>query len=191
VKVVNHTLAVLMPVLREGGMVGHIAIEPEAAEPPIRQIKMNFFAQTPLGTDGAVTYDQHPDHQLGINRGPANGAVEQGQLAARPIESHHFAGGDRCSADRTPRLPRPQIAACRVALQTAADAAQFPGVRFGRSSSLAACPGALQPEAGQVTHPFALSWSSSSTASNRGGMADVHANGGASNLAPRIDHTWL
>ncbi len=62
-------------------MVGHIAIEPEAAEPPIRQIEVNLLAQAPLGANaGAVTYDQHPNHQLRINRGSTNGTVEWSQF---------------------------------------------------------------------------------------------------------------
>ena len=45
---------------------------------------MNFLAQTPLGADAeAVADQQHADHQLGINRGPACGAVEAGQMLAQ------------------------------------------------------------------------------------------------------------
>ena len=33
-----------VPVLRERGMIGHIAIEPEAAEPAVRQIEVNLLA---------------------------------------------------------------------------------------------------------------------------------------------------
>src|SRR3979490_1589964 len=78
-----------MPVFRERGVIRHAAIEPEAAEPPIRQIEVNLLAQTPLGADaGAVTYDQHPDHQFGINRGPANGAVERSQFPPQLAKLH-------------------------------------------------------------------------------------------------------
>jgi len=34
-----------MPVLREGGMIGNIAVEPEPAEPPVRQIEVDLFAE--------------------------------------------------------------------------------------------------------------------------------------------------
>jgi len=38
---------------------------------------MHLFAQPALGTDPHdVADDQHPDHQLGIDRGAADGAVE-------------------------------------------------------------------------------------------------------------------
>ena len=40
-----------MPVLREGGMIGHIAVEPEPAEPPVGQIEVDLFAQAPLGAN--------------------------------------------------------------------------------------------------------------------------------------------
>ncbi|MEA2880534.1 MAG: hypothetical protein QOF14_5730 [Hyphomicrobiales bacterium] len=70
-----------MSVLREGRVVGHIAIEPEPTKPTIGQIEVNLLAQTPLGADAeAVAYDQHSDHQFGIDRGSTNGAVEWSQL---------------------------------------------------------------------------------------------------------------
>jgi len=73
-----------MPVLREGGMIGHIAVEPEPAEPPVGQIEVDLFAQAPLGADTeAVADDQHPDHQLRINRRPSQRAVERRELAAQ------------------------------------------------------------------------------------------------------------
>ena len=40
-----------MPVLREGGMIRDIAVEPEPAEPPVRQIEVHLFAETPLRAD--------------------------------------------------------------------------------------------------------------------------------------------
>jgi hypothetical protein len=42
---------------------------------------VNLIAQTPLRSNAeAVTDQQHPDHQLGINRSPADGAVEWRQV---------------------------------------------------------------------------------------------------------------
>jgi hypothetical protein len=38
-----------MPVLREGGMIRDIAVEPEPAEPPVRQIEVDLFAEASLG----------------------------------------------------------------------------------------------------------------------------------------------
>src|SRR5262249_3075743 len=59
------------------------------AEPPIRQIEMHFLAQASLGADAeAVADDQHPDHQLRINRWPPKRAVERRQLPPQLTEFH-------------------------------------------------------------------------------------------------------
>jgi len=64
----NRSLCV--PVLREGRMIGHIAVQPEATEPPIRQIEVNLLAQPPLRSDAeAIADQQHPDHQSGSTAG--------------------------------------------------------------------------------------------------------------------------
>src|SRR5262249_27623804 len=47
-----------MTVLREGRMVGDVAIEPKAAEPAIRKIKVDLFTQAPLGADAKAVSDQ-------------------------------------------------------------------------------------------------------------------------------------
>ena len=78
-----------MPVLREGRVVGHRAVQAEPAEPAIGEIEVNLFAQPPLRADAeAVTDDQHPDHQLRIDRRPARLAVERPQLLADVAEVH-------------------------------------------------------------------------------------------------------
>ena len=65
-------------------MVGDITVKPEPAEPPVGQIEMDFLAQAPLGADAkAITDDQHPDHQFGINRWPSYRAVERREFAAQ------------------------------------------------------------------------------------------------------------
>lgn len=51
------------------------------AEPAIGKIEMDLLAQSPLGSDAvAVADDQHPEHQFGLNRGPAGGTVGIGQM---------------------------------------------------------------------------------------------------------------
>src|SRR5689334_11559412 len=78
-----------MSVLREGGMVRHITIQPKATKPSIGQIKVDFLAQATLGTDAeAVTYDQHSDHQLRIDRWPAYSTVEWSQLSPQIAQLH-------------------------------------------------------------------------------------------------------
>ena len=48
---------------------------------------MNLLAQPPLRADAeAVADDQHPDHQLRINRRPTRLAVKWRQLAPHPVE---------------------------------------------------------------------------------------------------------
>jgi len=70
-----------MPVLGKGRVVGHIAVEPQSAEPAIGQIKVDLVAQPPLRANAeAIADDQHPDHQLWINRGPPNVAVVRPQM---------------------------------------------------------------------------------------------------------------
>jgi hypothetical protein len=52
-----------------------------AAEPTIRQIEVDLLAEAPLRSDAEGVADQgHPDHQLGINRGPTDAAVEGHQV---------------------------------------------------------------------------------------------------------------
>jgi hypothetical protein len=68
-------------------MIGYMAVEPKPAKPPIGQIEMDFLAQTPLGADAkAITDDQYPDHQLGIDRWPTHRAVEGGQLPPQIVQ---------------------------------------------------------------------------------------------------------
>ena len=63
-------------------MIGHLASEPEPAEPSISQIEVDLFAKTPLRADAeAVADDQHSDHEFGINRGPSHAAVERRQFS--------------------------------------------------------------------------------------------------------------
>ncbi len=68
-------------IAREGRVIGHLAVQAQPAEPPIGQVQVDLLAQPALRADGkAVAHDQHADHQLGIDRGPADGAVVAGQL---------------------------------------------------------------------------------------------------------------
>ena len=72
-----------MTVLREGGMVGHTALQPEPAEPAIGEVQMNLLAQAALGADAkAVANEEHPDHQFRIDGGPSHRAVERAQMRA-------------------------------------------------------------------------------------------------------------
>jgi len=70
-----------LPILGEGRVVRHLAIEPEPTEPAIGQVQVHLLAQPPFGTDAvAVPNQQHPHEQFRINRRPAGTAVERRQV---------------------------------------------------------------------------------------------------------------
>jgi hypothetical protein len=65
-----------VPVLGKGRMVGHGAVQAQAAKPAIGEVQVDLVAKPPLGADAAAIADQqHADDQLGIHRGTADGAV--------------------------------------------------------------------------------------------------------------------
>jgi hypothetical protein len=63
-------------ILREGRIVRNLAVEPQPAEPTIGQIEVDLIAQPPFRANAeAIADNQHPDHQLGIDRGSSHLAV--------------------------------------------------------------------------------------------------------------------
>ena len=73
-----------MAIDREGRVIGYRVVEIEPAEPAIGQMQLDFLAQLTLKTDAiAVADHQHPQHELGVDRGPADVAVESRQLIAQ------------------------------------------------------------------------------------------------------------
>ena len=69
---------------RESRVIGDLVIEIEAAEPAIGKVKLDLLAQPALKTDAvAVADDQHPDHELGVDRRPADLAIEGFQPLAK------------------------------------------------------------------------------------------------------------
>ena len=72
-----------VPVLRERRVIGHCILETETTEPAVGQVEVHFFAQAPFRADAeAVAEQQHPHHQLGINRGATRVAVERREVLA-------------------------------------------------------------------------------------------------------------
>src|SRR5215469_15594421 len=72
-----------MAIDREGRVIGHFVVEIETAEPPKGEMKLDILTQLALEADAvAVANDQHPEHQLGIDRRPADLTVEG--LQSRP-----------------------------------------------------------------------------------------------------------
>jgi hypothetical protein len=61
------------PVHRERRMVWNLVVEIELAEPAVRKVQRHFLTQPALMSNAVAVADQeHPDHQLGINRGSAD-----------------------------------------------------------------------------------------------------------------------
>ncbi len=57
-------------------MVRHSVVEPQAAEPAVGEVEMDFVAQPAFGANAvAVADDQHPDHQFQIDRRTPGGTV--------------------------------------------------------------------------------------------------------------------
>src|SRR5689334_19319750 len=62
-------------------VIWHHPIQTEAAKPAVGQIEVNLIAQAPLRADPeAVTYQEHTDQQLRINRRWTDAAVEWRQF---------------------------------------------------------------------------------------------------------------
>src|SRR5579862_3063053 len=82
-----------MAIDRERRVIGHLVVEIEPAKPSVRKVKFKLFAQSPLEADAvAIANDQHSDHQLGINRRPANLAIEGHKLLTK---LHQYPGNHR------------------------------------------------------------------------------------------------
>lgn len=51
------------------------------AEPPVGEVQVDLFTETPLSTGAHdISYQQHAHHQFRINRRTASGAVELSQM---------------------------------------------------------------------------------------------------------------
>ena len=67
----------------------NLVVEVELAEPPVGQMQLDFLAQLALRADAvAVADDEHPDHQLGIDRRAADVAVMGLELLVQVGERH-------------------------------------------------------------------------------------------------------
>ena len=68
-------------------MVGHPVGQIEPAEPTIGEVEMHLLAQAAFRADAEQVADQqHPEHQLWINRGPSARAVARRQRLAHEAE---------------------------------------------------------------------------------------------------------
>jgi hypothetical protein len=76
-----------MAVLGNRRMIRNLAVEAQAAEPAVGQIEVNFLAQPTFGTNAqAIADDEHPNHQLGIDRRPPDVAIVGPQVRPQPRE---------------------------------------------------------------------------------------------------------
>ena len=68
-------------VLGKGRMIGNVAVEPQPTKPAIRQIEVDLVAQPTLRANAkAIANNQHPHHQLGIDRRATRLAVVRLQM---------------------------------------------------------------------------------------------------------------
>ena len=59
-------------------MIRNSVFEIEAAKPAVSKMQFHLLTQSSLTADAvAVAYDQHPDHQLRVNRGAADVTVKR------------------------------------------------------------------------------------------------------------------
>lgn len=83
-----------VPVFREGRVVRYIAFEAEPAEPAIGEVQVDLVAQPALGPDPeAVADDQHAHHQLRVDRGPTDLAVERSQVGSQARQIRNAVDG--------------------------------------------------------------------------------------------------
>ena len=68
-------------VLGKRRMIGDVAVEPQATEPAIGKVEVDLVAQPPFGANAeAVADNEHPDHQLRIDRRATRLAVVRLQM---------------------------------------------------------------------------------------------------------------
>jgi hypothetical protein len=104
-----------VPVLGEGRVVRYVAIQAQAAEPAVGQVEVDLLAEPPLRADAqAVAHQQHPDHQLGIDRGPADRAVERGQVRPHALQVHEAVDGAEQMGLRDAPLQRELVEQLRL-----------------------------------------------------------------------------
>jgi len=67
-------------------VVGNLILKAEPAKPPVGEVQRHPLAQPTLRTEAiAVTHQEYPDHQLGIDRRPHRMAVQGRQLFVQPV----------------------------------------------------------------------------------------------------------
>jgi hypothetical protein len=68
-------------------VIGDNSIQTQPAKPAVCQIEVDFIIEAPFRSYPEAIADQkHPDHQLRIDRGPLDIAVERCQLPSQVLE---------------------------------------------------------------------------------------------------------
>jgi hypothetical protein len=68
-------------------VIGDGSIQTQTAKPAVGQIEVDFVTEAPFRSDTEAIADQkHPDHQLRIDRGPPDVAVERRQLPPQVLK---------------------------------------------------------------------------------------------------------
>ena len=71
-------------------MVRDRVLDAEPEKPAIGEIDLHFGADPTLRPDGKdVADDQHPDHEFGVDRGPAGMAIVGFKLLVHPLKIEH------------------------------------------------------------------------------------------------------
>src|SRR6476469_5516689 len=74
---------------RERRMIRDSILDTELAEPAIGEVHLHFTAEQPLRADRKdIPYDQHPDHQLRIDRRATHGRRQARCEATKDREQH-------------------------------------------------------------------------------------------------------
>jgi hypothetical protein len=70
-----------MPVLGERRVIRYRSIQTKPAEPPVGQVEVDVITQPSFRSNAkAVTDQEHPDHQFGIDRRSTDTTIERRQL---------------------------------------------------------------------------------------------------------------
>src|SRR5918994_366355 len=120
-------------------MIRDSILDAELAEPTIGKVHLHLTADQPLRADRKdIPYDQHPDHQLRIDRRATRGRIMRRKFAAKPgqIESsvdlaHQMIFGDRVA--KTKLVEQLTLVTLQTAHHgsTSCDSRQHNGITLG------------------------------------------------------------
>lgn len=141
-----------VPVLAEGAVVRHGAVQTQAAEPAVGQVEVDLRTQPALGADAAEVADQqHSDHQLRVDRRAPDravvgrhdaadgGGVQQGVHGAQRVVVRHVVFEPERVEQRLRHHPLPIIAASSRRGEQRITPARAAATAIARTFSTALC----------------------------------------------------